>query len=592
MDEINRLKALLLKEELETLQKIKSQIADLNYEINNQDVIVEKISPLICQILEKNYTNDRDLLDKTLSPLIEEIIDRNFEQSKSKVVGQIAPLIASAVSKSIDLHKGEVVDALYPVVGNMISRYVSKTFEDMIHTINYRVRSVFSLKTILRKIKARFMGGSISEAELLLQENIAVKIKAVLFIHKETGIVLADAQSDESKINEPEMVASMLTAIRSFINDWVDKNDKHQEVNTIEYGGSKIVLEASGYSYLAVIADGVVSNDTLQSIQNVLGKLVLQYADEIRNFNGDLANLSVDKFKDIIKTLINDNEAIIKEQEKIHPFIYIVPILILCLIVYIIYSLLVDSNISKKANEILYKNPQLTIYRLEANVKSRNVFISGVVPNTFYKDMAYDSLKDLKNIKSIENNIQVINYINSPKDIYDKITYLRIALNQKDGNKIEYIYEYPNLKVMGSVISKNEKKYVQSQFSLVEGLEKLEFDIQIIPPKIDGIIHFDLNSSEILPNQEYKLINIINLLHKLDDDLVLEVYAFRDYTGSLKRNEVLVNQRATNVIRYLKIKGNVSQKLINVARNEVPKDIEEEYFEQGRRVIFKWKKDK
>jgi len=589
MGEINRLKALLLKEELETLQKIKAQIESLSYEVNNQDIIVEKISPLICQILEKNYTGDKALLDKTLSPLIEEIIDRNFEHSKDKVVGQMAPIIASAVSKSIESHKGEVVDALYPVVGNMISRYVSKTLEEMIYTINYKIKSAFSLKAILRKIKAKSRG--VSEAELLLEESIDTNIKAVLFIHKETGVVLASAQSDESKINEPEMVASMLTAIRSFINDWVDKNDKHQEVNTIEYGGSKIVLEASGYSYLAVIIDGVVSNDTLKSIQNVLGKLILEYADEVRNFNGNLDNLAVNKFEDIIKTLINSNETIIKEQEKIHPFIYIVPILILCFIVHLIYDLLMDSNISKRANEILYKNPNLTIYRLEANVKNRNVFISGVVPNTFYKDMAYSSLENLKNIKSIENNIQVINYINNPKDIYDKITYLKMALNQKDGNEIEYIYEYPNLKVIGSVISKNEREYVQNQFSLVEGLEKLEFDIKIVPPEINDVINFDLNSATILPNQEYKLINIINLLHKLDDDLVLEVYGFRDYTGSLKANEILVNQRATNVIRYLKIKGNVSQKLINIGRNEIPKGIEKEYFEQGRRVIFKWKKE-
>ncbi|QKF59019.1 OmpA family protein [Aliarcobacter lanthieri] len=587
MDDLNKLKALLLKEELETLQKINIQIQDLNYEVNNQDIIVEKISPLISQILEKNYTSDKNLLDKALSPLVESLIDRNFEQSKDKVVSQMAPIITTAIGKSIKSHKNEVVDTLYPVVGNMISKYVSKTFEEMIESINYQVKQALTFKSITRKIKAKFQG--VSEAELLLKDSAIANIKAVFFIHKETGIVLANVQRDENKINEPEMVASMLTAIRSFINDWVDKNDKHHEVNTIEYGGSKIVLETTGHSYLAVIVDGVVSKETIKTIQNILGKLVSKYGNKIRDFDGNLSNLPINKFEDIIKTLINNNTNIKKEKESIHPLLYIVPILFFSWIGYLIYNSIIDSNIEKKANEILYKNPELTIYRLEANVKNRDIFINGVVPNSFYKDIAYNSLKNLENISNLENNIQVIDYINNPKDIYDKITYLRMALNQKDGNKIEYTYDYPTLKVTGSVISKNEKKYVESQFALVEGLEKLEFDIKIVPPEITDVIHFDLNSAEILPNQEYKLINIINLLHKLDDDLVLEVYGFRDYTGSVARNEILVNQRATNVMKYLKVKGNVSQKLVNLGRNEIPEGIEEEYFEQGRRVIFKWK---
>ena len=166
-----------------------------------------------------------------------------------------------------------------------------------------------------------------------------------------------------------------------------------------------------------------------------------------------------------------------------------------------------------------------------------------------------------------------------------------MALNQKDGNKIEYNYDYPNLKIFGSVISRAERKYVENQFSLVEGLEKINFDIKIVPPNIDESIHFDQNSAEILTNQEYKLINIINLLHKLDDDLVLEIYAFRDFTGTQERNETLVHERAKAVMKYLKLKGNVTQKLVDIGRNEIPKDIDEsEYPEQGRKVIFKWKK--
>jgi len=53
----------------------------------------------------------------------------------------------------------------------------------------------------------------------------------------------------------------------------------------------------------------------------------------------------------------------------------------------------------------------------------------------------------------------------------------------------------------------------------------------------------------------------------------------------------LVHERAKAVMKYLKLKGNVTQKLVDIGRNEIPKDIDEsEYPEQGRKVIFKWKK--
>jgi len=194
----------------------------------------------------------------------------------------------------------------------------------------------------------------------------------------------------------------------------------------------------------------------------------------------------------------------IEKNEKIHPIIYIFPVVLLLVISYFSYSYIIDRNLEKKANEILFKNPSLTIYRLEATVNNKNIFINGVVPNAIYKDMAFNDLNKLEDVKSIENNVQVVN-LNTPKDIYDKITYLRMALNQKDGNKLEYNYEYPNLNFFGSVISRAEKKYVENQFSLVEGLQKINFDIKIVPPNIDESIHFDQNSAEILTNQDISL---------------------------------------------------------------------------------------
>lgn len=541
MTELQKIKELLLKKELENFDELKKQFDKLEFESNSSEHIKEKISPVV----------------------------------------------ATAIKQSIKSSKNDVVDSLYPIIGSMITKYVSRTFEDMINSINNQIRNRLSFRAISRKLRAKIQG--ISETELLLKESSKACIKTLFLIDKNSGVVLTTLENKNSTISEPEMVASMLTAIRSFINDWVDKNEENKELNTIDYGGSKIIIESSSSCYLAAIVDGAITKETYKKIEEALAQIVSKYGNKIRGFDGDLDNLPLDKINNILLTLLSYEEYI-EKNEKIHPIIYLVPLTFFLIVSFFIYNYIIDNSLEKKADDLLFKNTNLTIYRLDVTVKNRDVFINGVVPNSFYKDIAYDTLKNLTEAKSITNNIQIDSNIYNPKDIYNQAQFLQVALNQKDGNRINIEFEYPNLFINGSVISKKERIYVQNQFSMIKGLNKIDFDIKVIPPNIDEIIHFELNSSQIAQNQEYKLINIINLLHRLDEDLVLQIVGFRDYAGSDKRNEILVKERALSVMKYLKLKGNVVQKLEDIGINEIPKDIDEEnYPEQGRKVIFSWK---
>lgn len=541
MTELQKIKELLLKKELENFDELKKQLDKLEFESNSSEHIKEKISPVV----------------------------------------------ATAIKQSIKSSKNDVVDSLYPIIGSMITKYVSRTFEDMINSINNQIRNRLSFRAISRKLRAKVQG--ISETELLLKESSKACIKTLFLIDKNSGVVLTTLENKNSTISEPEMVASMLTAIRSFINDWVDKNEENKELNTIDYGGSKIIIESTSSCYLAAIVDGAITKETYKKIEEALAQIVSKYGNKIRGFDGDLDNLPLDKINNILLTLLSYEEYI-EKNEKIHPIIYLVPLTFFLIVSFFIYNYIIDNSLEKKADDLLFKNTNLTIYRLDVTVKNRDVFINGVVPNSFYKDIAYDTLKNLTEAKSITNNIQIDSNIYNPKDIYNQAQFLQVALNQKDGNRINIEFEYPNLFINGSVISKKERIYVQNQFSMIKGLNKINFDIKVIPPNIDEIIHFELNSSQIAQNQEYKLINIINLLHRLDEDLVLQIVGFRDYAGSDKRNEILVKERALSVMKYLKLKGNVVQKLEDIGINEIPKDIDEEnYPEQGRKVIFSWK---
>ena len=218
MTELQKIKELLLKKELENFDELKKQLDKLEFESNSSEHIKEKISPVV----------------------------------------------ATAIKQSIKSSKNDVVDSLYPIIGSMITKYVSRTFEDMINSINNQIRNRLSFRAISRKLRAKVQG--ISETELLLKESSKACIKTLFLIDKNSGVVLTTLENKNSTISEPEMVASMLTAIRSFINDWVDKNEENKELNTIDYGGSKIIIESSSSCYLAAIVDGAITKETYKII--------------------------------------------------------------------------------------------------------------------------------------------------------------------------------------------------------------------------------------------------------------------------------------------------------------------------------------
>ena len=252
---------------------------------------------------KEEITKEDDALFEAFSPIVNRLIDKNFESSKEKIALQMAPLIGGAIREQIKSHKDDVIDALYPVMGNMISRYVSKTLEETLNKINQQIQNGLSFEALSRKIRAKMKG--VSETELLLTESSSSNIRALLLIHKETGIVLAEANNPDTPLQEPEMVASMMSAIRSFVNDWIDKNDSHKELGEIEFSGNKIILENSGYSYLAVIVNGAAYNKTYETIRQVLEKITSEHGSKIREFDGDFTNFPREAIYNKMSSLVS-----------------------------------------------------------------------------------------------------------------------------------------------------------------------------------------------------------------------------------------------------------------------------------------------
>jgi len=537
---------------------------------------------------DKTLKEDEALLE-AISPIVNELIDRNYINSKDKIVAQIAPLIGSAIRVQIKSHKDEVVDALYPVMGNMISRYVTKTFQEMLESINKQIQEGLSLKVIKRKIQAKIQG--VSETELLLSQNANTNIRALLLIHKESSIVLAHAQNPESPINEPEMLAAMMSAIKSFINDWIDKNKKHKEVAEIEFGGNKITIEDAGYSYFAIITDGPLYTHSHKKICKVLESIVLHHGDSIREFNGDLSSFSNMQIYKKISNLLKNKPCQKETSKKIHPLLFLLPTILLFFLVWSWYETNQDAKLLSEVKQKLYTTPQLTSYRIDALLDAKTIELKGEVPSKFHKNLAESKVNEILGINKVLNKLMIVDITDDPMQISSNIAYLIQGFNLSFTSNISYVFNYPRLTIKGEVSSKANKEKLLVNLQNIDGVSEIKDEIKVVIKDIDTHIYFNKGSSIIKESEIDKLISLIPLLKSQDSTLHISIDGYSDSSGSDSINKKLAQSRAKEVEKFLKYRALVAQPLIAQGRNEHPNELDfDKDSQEARCAVISWKK--
>lgn len=498
--------------------------------------------------MKKESTQESKALEEALSPIVNRLIDKNYEESQEKIALQMAPLIGGAIRKQIKSQKDDVVDALYPVIGNMISRYVTKTLEDMLEKINMQIQNGLSFTTLKRKFTAKIKG--VSETELLLNEHASANIRALLLIHKETGIVLAHSENPNAPLNEPEMLASMMSAIRSFVNDWIAQNSEHKELGEIEYGGNKIIMEDGGYCYLAVIVEGSVYKVTYDKIRTTLEQIVLHHGESIKAFNGDLQQFANREIYKEIALLLDDDAPQVTKHKK-HPLLFILPFLLVAWFGYSYYQSYTHDKVLMKVQEKFYKTPQLTSYNIDTKLDDAVLTLSGRIPFEYYKKLASQVAKSVSGVTKVVNNIVVVDAWKDPMQISTNIAYLLKGLNLSNRYNLQYSYDFTTLKIKGSLWSQKELQQLQKLLSEIQGVEHIEYNVAIVPPKLHRSVFFKKDSVQLTDEAKITLLQVANLLENVDKEKRIVLSAYSDCIGSKEHNRKLSEKRVQSVREFL-----------------------------------------
>ncbi len=585
------------------LMPVIAELLSLKVEESKED-ISRAIAPIIDQAIQKRSMQDKSAMSAALATLIPAAISYQIKQAPEDIAKAIAPEIAPAIREQIKLDRAAIanvlapqmgdaikeqikleqeamVDALYPVIGSTVAKYIAEAIKD----INEKIARALSGQTIRRKIQAKLQG--ISEGELILKEAIASRVQGVFLIHKQSGLVISEAQPPEHQL-ESEMVAGMLTAIRSFVNDCIVQTGEVAELNDIEYGLYTIKLEVAGYCYLAVLIKGdQPPKQLVAQIRKTLSKIVLYYSDAIQEFDGDPDSVP-QEIHQMLAELITISEA--KKHQNI-PFLQLFMLAIAGLIFLPLgWNFYQNFQARKQETQVLNvldADPELRIYPWTVQVEKDTLTVRGKVPNPKLRSQAEKLLKNAVPTLKLNNQIIAPEKSSLHKSVEDEVNRVAETLNKMAGISIKVKYVEGKVNVEGTVIQEQDSQNIAEAFGKIPGVTGVVSAIQLQPLKIDTRIYFEQNSSTIKPEDvNTKLVEIQRFLTQYPQ-VHLNIVGYSDRTGQRSRNQVLALQRAESVQKALISMGIAPERLNISANPEPPIDVDRSQPQwQHRSVVF------
>jgi len=585
MNELEQLKSLILHDEQEAIRQIHQDLLQLHHKIDDEQRLFDLVAPHFSQLLSHASKNELEHFKEAVVTATSNLLDSEEDGSFEPVIQKLSPLIYRELRKYIHEHKENVTDLLYPVVGSMISKYVAQMLQDMMNDVNEKIQNGLSIENIKRKITAKIKG--VDESELFLYEALPVHVKAVLLIHKQMGAVIAHRIDSKSSIDEPEMVASMLTALTDFINSWLDKQDSFNEVNEINYGTSKIYLEASGHSYLAVLIEGQVTQEFVNVTQTVYKSILEKFAPQIQEFDGDLSTLPEDEIMTLFEPLFTckNFETQKKKELKKWPLLLIATLLI-SIFTYFYYINYKRESFKAMVLERIHTDEHLALYNIDVSWQEETLVIDGKVPNEKLKEHLFDIVMTKKFDYDVKNSILVVTplvdydltkeMIQKQLDLFNSDLHTDLTFSMKSG-VVTLSGEMASSKKLGILVDIIKKS---------DHVKEVLLDISLFEPRHDNTIYFSKNSATLESDALLKIEKVAFWMLKKRSSK-LDIIGYASKSSNIASNMKIAKARAESVKNAL-IKLHVNPERLSIKWIPYPPLFNEEDGLNSRCVKIYW----
>ena len=618
ISDIEQVKNLLAENDLPGVRHLMATIDDklgkLEHQIYEPQELIELMLPWIAEILSRKIADSREEVVNAIVPIIDEVIRAKTHENKSamsaaiaellpealaqqivnspadianaiapeiglaikeqirldqeSIAQALAPEMGKAITAQIKLERDSMVDALYPVIGSTISRYMAEA----IKTINEKVSNAISVEGFKRKIRSQVQG--VSEAELILKESVPFTVQAAFLIHKASGLIISEVQNAESYQLESEMVAGMLTAIRSFVNECIVQPGQASELNQIEYGDSKIMLEVAGYCYMAVVIKGEPPHSFINKMRQNVSNLILNYGKLIQEFNGDPGTIP-DELHPLIKNLFDP----LHKEKSTKPPIALAVISLAALSLILVpwgiyqYRSSVERRLEANAVAALADTPELAVYRLDVAVDGKTLKLTGKLPNQELRVQAEKIVASTAPKLQLDNRIVAVDVPPDPVLTAAEVQRITAILNQREGVFISTRYGDRKVTVEGRVIDGADAQKIAQSLKQIPGVQSVISTVKLEPLKITSRIYFQQGTTKLDSTYGEIIASVKNFMDQYPHKQI-KIIGHSDRTGELPTNQQLSLRRAAAVRDALVRQGADPKRLQTIGSPNPPPGLE------------------
>ncbi len=251
------LKSLLLREELELLDKISQKVL-------SEDQFTEEVSQVLGNAVIRAQKKSGQL-QRALS----------------------APIRAGVKSAFTD-NKQSIIDSLLPIMGKLIRKTVTNSIKQFVNDINRALELGFSSKAIKWRWQAYKAG--ITFPEMIFQKTVRYQVEEIFLINRENGLLIEHIGSDDM-LKDNNAISAMLTAIQDFIGDSL-KSSETDSLNSAEIANKQFIITYGPTAFLATVVKGSPTEKFKERLQQLIENIHADFSsdlsqeDQYRNIAG------------------------------------------------------------------------------------------------------------------------------------------------------------------------------------------------------------------------------------------------------------------------------------------------------------------
>ncbi|MEO0852696.1 MAG: BON domain-containing protein, partial [Cyanobacteria bacterium J06648_11] len=251
-------------------------------------------------------------------------------------------------------------------------------------------------------------------------------------------------------------------------------------------------------------------------------------------------------------------------------------------------------RLGQTVESALFANPELSVYRLNADAK-RGLFhpfgavtLSGRVPEVYLSQKAEElSRTQVPHRARVVNDIFAVETPVNPVLAAEEVERAIGTLNRQDGIDIEAAFEAGRVTVRGTVTDVADAEAIAQTFARIPGVRYVTNVAVLSPLSLPTRIYFGAGAAQVPPTiLDSKLERVREFLSEYPDTR-LRVIGHSDATGDPRSNEQLALRRAQTVKYALELSGVDPARLEVAGLAEPPPGVDAEHpLWLGRSVRF------